>query len=117
MNLNEATPAQLAARLAELLEEGQDLQREEEAARLERELREGTWFTVVGSWVENGERWGNHYLARHWRQAEELAMMDVGQAWIAAGMTGEPRFMIAHTFEGKLPWVDTATYSDHDETL
>lgn len=118
MNLEEATAVELIERLHQLMCEPVGPTAEQIAAELERELHEGEWFTVCGSWLPNSERYAAYYQAPSWQAAENLAMMDVTASWLAAGQHGEPQFLISATFPGKLPIADWgATFSDHDEPL
>lgn len=76
------------------------------AERLEREIRDGDLFTVVGSWVPSRERWIGKYNCASSADAEALALGEIQATWEEGGMTGRAEFLISGTFKGHIDQAD-----------
>ncbi len=80
-----------------------------DASDLERELLEGTYYTVVGVWPETRERYLEHVMASSPRQAEDLVQMTANEKGGVLWVCG--------VLEGLHNAVDTyATFVDPDKT-
>jgi hypothetical protein len=75
------------------------------AEQLAEDIRE-EWWTVVGFWHENWERWADHYNCLTPQMAEELALQDAKERGL--------HLAVVAVFEGRLQPADGdyATYVD-----